>query len=81
MVSIQAKVKLVKSYRNFSRYNLEKLIQTLHIIFLIDLMKVFLTSKFELTLGNIKIENIILTPIWATIFFKVLALLDVKHCP
>ena len=29
MVGIQAKLKLVKFYRNFSRYNFEKLIRTL----------------------------------------------------
>ena len=31
MVGIQAKLKLVKSYRNFSQYNVEKLIQTLDV--------------------------------------------------
>ena len=36
------------------------------------------TSKFEWTLNNIRIEDIISAAIWATIF---LALLDVRHCP
>ena len=42
----------------------------------------FYTSKFEWTLDDIRIENIISTPISATnLFLKVLALLDVRHCP
>ena len=43
-----------------------------------------LTSKFEWTLDDIRIEKIISDLIWATIFFfflTVSALLDVKHCP
>ena len=41
-----------------------------------------LTSKFEWTLDDIRIEKIISALIWATIFFlTVSALLDVKHCP
>ena len=39
------------------------------------------TSKFEWILDDIRIEKIISAPIWAPIFFKVSALLDVRHCP
>ena len=40
------------------------------------------TSKFEWTLDEIRIENIISAPIWATKFlFEVSALLDATHCP
>ena len=38
-----------------------------------------LTRKFEWTLDYIKVENSV--PIWATIFFEVSALLDVRQCP
>ena len=41
----------------------------------------FNRSKFERMLNNIRIEKIISTPIWAPIFLKVSALLDVTHCP
>ena len=42
-----------------------------------------LTSQFEWTLDDIRIEKIISALIWATIFFflTVSALLDAKHCP
>ena len=39
-------------------------------------------SQSEWTLNNIRIEKIILAPIWATkTFLEVLALPDVRHCP
>ena len=52
-------------------------------------IKSYETSKFEWTIDDSWIENIISTPIWATIFFiiiiifffEVSALLDVRHCP
>ena len=39
-----------------------------------------ITSKFEWMLDDIRIEKIILVPIWATNFFEVSALPDVRHC-
>ena len=40
------------------------------------------TSKFQWMLGDIRIENINSTTVWATkIFLEVLTLLDVRHCP
>ena len=40
------------------------------------------TSRFEWTLDDIRIENIILAPIWATkLFLQLSALLDIRHCP
>ena len=39
-------------------------------------------SKFEWALDNIRIDKIILVPIWAiTFFLEVSALLDVRNCP
>ena len=41
-----------------------------------------ITSKFEWILDDIRIENIISTPIWANkCFFEVSALLDIRQCP
>ena len=39
------------------------------------------TSNFEWTLDGIWIQRIISAPIWATNFFWVSALRDVRHCP
>ena len=59
MVRIRAKLKLVKFYRNFSRYNFEKLIRTLHCVicygvFLtfavcckVELLQVISNERFE----------------------------------
>ena len=39
------------------------------------------TSRFEWTVGNIRIEKTISAPILVAIFFEVSAVLDVRHCP
>ena len=38
------------------------------------------TTKFEYMLDSIRIEKIILTPIWATKCFLEVPALDVRHC-
>ena len=51
-------------------------------LFVIVKMILFIQASLSGKLDDIRIENIISTPISATNFFlKVLALLDVRHCP
>ena len=50
-------------------------------ITIIIIIIIIITSKFEWTLDNIRIEKIILASIWATkLFLEVSALIDIRHC-
>ena len=74
------------TYNKYFFYNLFNLFPKLFIChrqLTLITKKLKKTSKFEWTLDDIRIEKVILTPIWANFFFffEVSALLDVRYCP